>query len=113
MLLGNMDTQVGVAALQQIRDAAIATYAATGPSVVGSGAGFMHKQWTATGTVFEDFEHDYINTPGGPWGSAKGHCIPGSTSDPYGPQYAIPCQLPNGFTWGDEVMAFFLAHPMP
>jgi hypothetical protein len=63
--------------------------------------------------VIETFEHDYINTPGGPWGSAAGHCIPGSTTDPYAPQYAIPCQLPNAFTWGDEVMAFFLAHPMP
>jgi hypothetical protein len=33
--------------------------------------------------------------------------------DPQAPQYAIPCKLPNAFTWGDEVMAFFLAHPLP
>jgi hypothetical protein len=32
--------------------------------------------------------------------------------DPYAPQYAIPCTPPNGFVWGDEIMTFFLAHPM-
>ena len=40
-----------------------------------------------------------------------GHCIPGSTVDPQAPRYAVACEPPNAFVWGEEVMAFFQAHP--
>ena len=68
--------------------------------------------------MIETFDHAYETVDDGPFGAggqfgdANGHCIAGSTTDPYAPQYAIPCQLPNAFTWGEEVMAFFQAHPM-
>jgi poly(3-hydroxybutyrate) depolymerase len=53
----------------------------------------------------------YETVANGPFGNAEGHCIPGSTTDPYAAQYAIPCVLPNAFVWGEAVLAFFIAHP--
>jgi poly(3-hydroxybutyrate) depolymerase len=103
-------------------------FASAAPSGAGFGTGFgeatcfaqgrapsrRHDRWTgAGGAVIETFDHAYETVSDGPWASARGHCIAGSTTDPYAPQYAIPCRLPNAFVWGEEVMAFFLAHPMP
>ena len=107
-LMGRTDGAVGYASMMQIRDAAIASYGATGPTVLASDTSYSHNQWTE---AIETFDHAYETVSPGPWASAKGHCIPGSTMDPQAPQYAIPCKLPNAFVWGDEVMAFFLAHP--
>jgi polyhydroxybutyrate depolymerase len=111
-LMGRTDAAVGYPSMMQIRDAAIANYAATGPQVVVQDTTYSHNVWTGS-SVIETFDHAYETVSDGPWASAQGHCIPGSTMDPYAPQYAIPCKLPNSFAWGDEVMTFFLAHPMP
>ncbi|MFN0252532.1 MAG: alpha/beta hydrolase family esterase [Kofleriaceae bacterium] len=109
-LMGRTDTSVGYATLAQIRDAAIAHYGATGPTTIASDAQYRHDRWTGDAIV-ETFDHAYETVTNGPFGSARGHCIPGSTTDPYAQQYAIPCVLPNAFVWGDEVLAFFRAHP--
>jgi hypothetical protein len=61
--------------------------------------------------LIETYVHDYETVPDGPEAAFKGHCMPGSTFDPYAPQYAIACALPNAFTWGAEVLRFFEAHP--
>jgi hypothetical protein len=61
--------------------------------------------------VIETFDHAYETLATGPFGGARGHCIPGSQTDPQAPQYAIPCVLPNAFVWGEQVLAFFIAHP--
>ena len=108
-LMGRTDAAVGYPSMQAIRDAAIAAYGATGPTILAEDATYMHEQW---GPI-ETFDHAYETVSPGPWASAKGHCIPGSTMDPQAPQYAIPCKLPNSFVWGEQVMTFFLAHPMP
>ena len=113
-LMGRTDAAVGYPSMVTIRDAAIAAYAATGPVTVSQDAGYRHDRWTAPdGAVIETFDHAYETVGDGPWADAKGHCVPGSTTDPYAPQYAIPCVLPDSFVWGEEVMQFFLAHPMP
>lgn len=109
-LLGRTDMSVGYASMTQIRDAALAAYGAGTMQVLAQDPDYQHQQWG--NGVFETFDHGYETVPDGDWGSARGHCIPGSTMDPYAPQYAIPCKLPNAFVWGDEVMKFFLAHPM-
>jgi hypothetical protein len=107
-------SSVGYGSLTQIRDAAIASYGATGPANLVMDAGYRHDKWTSPdGAVIETFDHAYETVSDGPFASANGHCIPGSTTDPYAAQYAIPCQLPNSFVWGDEVMTFFRAHRMP
>src|SRR5437868_5493050 len=108
--MGRTDASVGYQSIVQIRDAAIADYGANGPDHVGGDASFSHDRWTGA-NVIETFDHAYETVSDGPFGNARGHCIPGSLTDPYAPQYAIPCVLPNGFTWGEEVITFFLAHP--
>lgn len=111
-LLGRTDVSVGYGSLQQIRDGAIANYQATGPVVLAGDGSYTHSRWTGpSGEVIETFDHAYETVTDGPWASARGHCIAGSTMDPYAPQYAIPCKAPNAFVWGEEIMAFFLAHP--
>lgn len=111
-LMGRTDVSVGYQNLTGIRDAAIASYGATGPATVTMDGAYVHARWTGGGdALIETFDHAYETVSPGPWASARGHCIPGSTMDPQAPQYAIPCALPNAFVWGDEVMTFFLAHP--
>ncbi|HEU0030710.1 MAG TPA: hypothetical protein VFQ53_08755 [Kofleriaceae bacterium] len=110
-LMGRTDASVGYASMVQIRDAAIAAYGAGAPTPLDGDATYTHDRWTGS-SVIETFDHAYETVADGPFGSARGHCIPGSTTDPYAPQYAIPCVLPNSFVWGEQVMQFFLAHPM-
>ena len=112
-LMGRTDMSVGYGSMVTIRDAAIGSYGVTGPQVVSMDSSYSDNQWTGNGTIIETFDHAYQTVPDGAWASAEGHCIAGSTMDPYAPQYAIPCKLPNAFVWGEEVMKFFLAHPMP
>ena len=113
-MMGRTDVSVGYQTMVAIRDAAIAAYAATGPDTVAGDTTYRHDRWEgANGGVIETFDHAYETVADGPFASAKGHCIAGSTTDPYAPQYAIPCLLPNSFTWGEQVMAFFQAHPLP
>jgi polyhydroxybutyrate depolymerase len=113
LLMGRTDQSVGYATMTMIRDAAVKQYGATGPVVVSQDANYTHNRWTAQdGAIFETLDHAYQTVSPGPWASAQGHCIPGSTTDPQAPQYAIPCKLPNAFVWGEEIMKFFIAHPM-
>jgi dienelactone hydrolase len=109
-LLGRTDMSVGYASMTQIRDAALAAYGAGNMQILAQDPDYQHQQWG--GGVLETFDHGYETVPDGAWANARGHCIPGSTMDPYAPQYAIPCKLPNAFVWGEEVMKFFLAHPL-
>jgi poly(3-hydroxybutyrate) depolymerase len=111
-LVGRTDTPVPLGCTSRIRDQAIAAWGLAEQPNVDGNAQYTHRRWTnAKGTVLETFEHSYETVPGGPWASAKGHCFPGSTMDPMAPQYAVPCKLPNAFTWGEQVIAFFEAHP--
>ena len=112
-LMGRTDASVGYASMARIRDAALVGYGASGPLIVGQDGSYTHNRWTNGDAIVETFDHAYETVANGPFGSARGHCIPGSTTDPYAPQYAIPCKLPDAFTWGEQVMAFFLAHPRP
>ena len=83
-------------------------------ATIDSDADYTHDRWQGpNGAVIETFDHAYETVSDGPFASARGHCIAGSTTDPYAPQYAIPCVLPNAFAWGEQVMAFFEAHPLP
>lgn len=111
-LMGRTDTSVQYSTLVSIRNAAIANYSATGPTMLAGDANYVHGRWSGAG-IIETFDHAYETVSDGPFASVNGHCIPGSTTDPYAAQYAIPCELPNAFVWGDEVMTFFKAHPQP
>lgn len=112
-LMGQKDASVGYDSLVQIRDAAVAAYQLASKTTPDSDTTYHHDRWSGSSvsTVIETFDHGYSTDPNGPFGSAQGHCIPGSTSDPNAAQYAIPCKGPNSFVWGEQVMQFFLAHP--
>jgi len=112
-MMGRTDASVGYASMAKIRDAARASYGTGAVTVVDQDASYTHNRWTNGAAILETFDHAYETIPNGPFGYARGHCIAGSTSDPMAPQYAIPCKLPNAFVWGEQVMAFFLAHPRP
>jgi polyhydroxybutyrate depolymerase len=117
LLMGRTDADAGYPSMTQIRDAALVNYgtqASGSPTVLTMDANYTHNQWKSPdGATFESLDHAYETVNPGPWSFARGHCIPGSTVDPQAPQYALPCNLPNAFAWGQEVMTFFLAHPMP
>jgi hypothetical protein len=80
-----------------------------GTKIAGDSA-FTRTQYTSpNGTVFEFIQHDYAATSF----ALVGHCYPGSM-DPGnqpGQLFAFKCVGPNSFTWGDEAMKFFVAHP--
>ena len=111
-LMGRTDTPVPIGCTSRIREQLIAAWGLTTKTVVDGDAKYTHTRWSnAKGTVFETFEHSYETVSPGPWDTAKGHCFPGSTMDPQAPQYAVPCKGPNAFTWGEQVISFFEAHP--
>ncbi len=92
------------------RDAVISGWQTDTGTVIASDASYTRTRYlTPSGVPFEFIQHDYAAaTP-----ILGGHCYPGST-DPGGqPGQLFPfgCVPPNAFTWGDEVMKFFLAHP--
>jgi poly(3-hydroxybutyrate) depolymerase len=110
-LMGRNDRAVDYPSMAAMRDLAISRYSAKGPDVLATDAKYTHQRWTAAdGVVIETFEHSYETNPRGPWGSERGHCLPGSTVDPFAPRYALPCVGPTAFTWGEEVVKFFDAH---
>ncbi len=114
LLMGRTDQSVEYQTMVTIRDAAVKQYGVTGPTVLAQDVNYTHNRWTkGGGSIFETLDHAYQTVSPGPFASAQGHCIPGSTTDPQAPQYAIPCKLPNAFIWGEEIMKFFVAHPLP
>jgi poly(3-hydroxybutyrate) depolymerase len=113
-LVGRTDVPVPYGCMTRIRDQAIAGFQLGAPSMLDGDAGYTHTRWQQAGGgrgLLEIFEHAYETIPDGPEAALRGHCIPGSTFDPYAPEYAVACAPPNAFAWGAEVMRFFAAHP--
>ena len=92
------------------RDEVISGWKTDQGTVIASDADYTRTRYlTPSGTPFEFIQHDYAASS--PF--LVGHCYPGST-DPGGQKgqlFPFGCVAPNAFTWGDEVMKFFLAHP--
>jgi pimeloyl-ACP methyl ester carboxylesterase len=91
------------------RDAIVAGWN-MGPGVqADQGAGFVRTRFTSpNGTVFEFLQHDYEADSF----LLRGHCYPGSQDkgDQPGQLFPLNCVPPNAFTWGEEVVKFFMAH---
>ena len=108
---GTSDALVAFSAGTAQRDALIAAWKMTGETVVASDAKFKHSRWTnATGVTFEFIQHDYQASSF----VLKGHCYPGSkdlSGGEPGQLFGFACTDAAAFTWGDEVMKFFVAHP--
>jgi poly(3-hydroxybutyrate) depolymerase len=106
----------GIAAFDKFaasqRDAVISAWQMGAPTVVGQDASYTWSRYTNdSGGLFEFIEHTYTASSG----ILKGHCFPGS-KDPGGLKgqlFSFACTSPNAFVWGEEVIEFFKAHPMP
>ncbi len=93
------------------RDAIVSTWAMGSPTTTGDGTYTRAKYVNGKGTVYEHVSHGYAASSA----LLKGHCYPGS-GDPGtvpGQLFSFACTPPNGFVWGEEVVAFFKAHPLP
>ena len=100
-------------------DAMVAAWGLTSQGVIASNATYRRTRWTnASGGLLEFISHDYYSDQEVlfiPQTKLEGHCYPGST-DPgglAGQLFSFKCEQPASFTWGDEVMKFFVAHPKP
>ncbi len=110
-LHGTSDSIVAYSTAITSRDRVIAAQS------LGAGmeiAGDDDHRWTRyegpSGAVFEMLDHDYSGAA-----LIDGHCFPGSTDPGGAPGQFFPfsCDPPNAFTWGEAVMDFFEAHPLP
>jgi poly(3-hydroxybutyrate) depolymerase len=107
MMIGLADRNVPVPTQTAMRDLVVSSWALSGPTKVSGDADFTHSRWVGRdGGLFELFEHRYEMSRGG------GHCVPGSTAV-NATRYPYGCQGPNAFNWGEEVMRFFKANPLP
>ena len=92
------------------RDAVVAGWAMTEDSVLSTDAAHRWTRYlSAAGTPFEFLSHDYVAYSY----LLRGHCLPGSpdigTSRFAASGYG--CDATSPVTWGEAVLAFFVAHP--
>jgi polyhydroxybutyrate depolymerase len=100
-----------------LRDAVRSFYDMDDGTVIATDGTFTRTRYkTPSGRVFEFIQHNYV-TPSMFAGVAiKGHCFPGSQDQSVtlpNQLMSFGCDPPDSFTWGQEVLAFFLAHPKP
>jgi polyhydroxybutyrate depolymerase len=92
------------------RDKIIAGWKMGPGAAVAGDAKYKRTRYTSpSGTAFEFIQHDYVASAF----LLGGHCYPGS-SDPgnaQGQMMPFGCTGTTAFAWGEEAMAFFLAHP--
>ena len=108
---GTKDALVAFSTAQTSRDAVIKVLGMNKGTPVSQDAMHVWDRYTnAKGTVFEMLQHDYTGAA-----LIGGHCYPGST-DPSGQPgqvFSFKCDQSSPFKWGEAVMQFFIAHPMP
>ena len=114
---GTADALVPFSKGTQQRDAAVTAWSLGSPTTVTTNAKFVHTRYTsASGTVVEFLQHDYV-APANLVYYLGGHCLPGGQDLPTGSfpttTMYFSCSEPTGFSWGQMVMQFFVAHPRP
>ena len=98
-------------------NAVVSAWGLTSDGVIASDATYTRSRWTdSTGGLLEFISHDYASSAevfGIPETRLDGHCFPGSTDPGGAPGQLFPFGRdgPTSFTWGTEVVAFFVAHP--
>ena len=99
-------------------DAVVAAWGLTSDGVIASSPTYRRTRWSnAQGGLLEFLSHDYFSDKKVLLDQTKllGHCFPGST-DPGGMPgqlFSFKCEQPADFTWGVELVAFFVSHPKP
>ena len=97
-------------------DAIVSAWGLHDDGVIQSSAMHTRHRWSDGNAILEFVAHDYSSNAQVPFVSAselQGHCFPGSTDPGNQPGQLFPfrCQQPAAFTWGSEVVQFFVAHP--
>src|SRR6185436_4201176 len=97
-------------------DAIVSAWGLHPDGVIESNAMYTRTRWSSADAVLEFLAHDYSSNAQVPFVSAselQGHCFPGSNDPGNQPGQLFPfrCQQPAAFTWGTEVVEFFVAHP--
>jgi len=113
----NDNDYVSYSCAQPQIDAVVSAWGLGTGSVIASDSMYTRTRWAGSGNgLLEHIAHDYSSTAQVPYVAQTellGHCYPGSTdpgSQP-GQLFSFKCEQPASFTWGDEVMKFFVAHP--
>lgn len=111
MLHGTSDVLVAYGCAEKQRDAVRAAWGLAAEEVVSADDGHVRMRYTGpSGGVLEMATHDYAASSV----FLLGHCYPGSDDNQGGEPgqlFGFACEGENAFHWGEEVMAFFLAHP--
>jgi hypothetical protein len=108
---GTADAMVPFATGEDQRRRVVEIYGMGPGREIAADANFTRTGFqNANGTVFELLQHDYTADNF----ILGGHCYPGSLdhlpTEP-GQLMGYGCTGQSSFHWGQEVMAFFLAHP--
>jgi pimeloyl-ACP methyl ester carboxylesterase len=99
----------GYAAASQLAADVASAWHMMGPETIAGAAGtpYLRQRWTsAAGNVLEMISHDYTST--GVGGILAGHCLPMASGTTF-----VSCSTPVDYDWGQEVVRFFQAHPLP
>lgn len=110
-LYGRKDAVVPPSCATQARDAIVKGFSMGAPTTVADGGDYARKKWTGSGVTLETLEHDWLTPASGSLALNKGHCIPGSKAATGTAWDDLACAGTNAFTWGTEVVTFFVAHP--
>lgn len=107
---GRRDALVNFSIANDARDAVVSSQHLTASEVIAGDADFRRTRYSnEDGQVLEFISHRYES----PRKMIRGHCFPGSTDagDEAGQIVLLGCEAPTAFTWGEEMMRFFIAHP--
>lgn len=110
-LYGRKDAVVPPSCATQARDAIVKGLAMGTPQTVTDASDYARKRWTGSGVSLETLEHDWQTPSSGSLALNKGHCIPGSKASTGSAWDDLACAGTNAFTWGTEIVTFFVAHP--
>ncbi|HEX4449144.1 MAG TPA: hypothetical protein VH044_20540 [Polyangiaceae bacterium] len=114
---GTQDGLVNFPNAITLRDAVIAYYGMDAGTVLTTDGTFTRTRYTTpSGRVFEFIQHNYLTESMFAGIAIKGHCFPGSPDQSVtlpNQLMSFGCDPPDSFTWGQEVLKFFLAHPKP
>jgi poly(3-hydroxybutyrate) depolymerase len=110
-MAGTKDALVPSSCTTAQRDAVISAWALGPKQVVASDATYRRERYAGVGEATMDFlSFDYTTDPSGALAANAGHCVAGGSPTTGTYWDSLPCKGPVSFQWGQEVVAFFVAH---
>ena len=110
-MAGTKDAVVPTSCTTAQRDAVIGAWALGPKQIVASDATYRRERYAGVGEATMDFlSYDYTTDPNGALAANAGHCVAGGSPTTGTIWDQLPCKGPVSFQWGQEVVAFFVAH---